>query len=72
MHISHVQGAVASVSMMYKAIPVKSVCWGQADAFSKAGMGISNGASSHQSTGYWTEGSEVFNQSLTEVSAQSG
>ncbi len=41
MHISHIQGAVAFVSMMYKAIPVKSVCWGQADAYPKAGMGIS-------------------------------
>lgn len=38
MHISHIQGAAA---MMYKAIPVKSVCWGRADAFSEVGMGIS-------------------------------
>lgn len=28
MHISHIQGAVTFVSMMYKVFPVKSVCWG--------------------------------------------
>lgn len=70
MHISHIQGAVASVSGIYKAIPVQSVCWGQADAFSEAGVGISK--VHHRSMGYWTEGSEVLDQSLTEVSAQSG
>lgn len=69
MHIFHIQGGAA---MMYKAIPVKSVCWGQADAFSEVGMGYLQGASSHQSMGYWTEGIEVLSQSLTEVSAQSG
>lgn len=40
MHISHIQGAVAFISTMYKAIPAKSVCWGQTDAFSEAGMDI--------------------------------
>lgn len=40
MHISHIQGVVGFVSMMYKAIPVESVCWGQADAFSDTGMGF--------------------------------
>ena len=40
MHISHIQGAVAFASMMYKAIPVKSVCRGQTDAFSETGMGF--------------------------------
>lgn len=40
MHISHIQGAVAFVSMMHKAIPVQSVRWGQTDAFSEAVMGI--------------------------------
>lgn len=53
---------------MFKAIPVKFVCCGQTNALS----GSLQGASSHQSMGYWPEGSEVLNQSLTEVPAQSG
>lgn len=52
--------------MMYRAIPVKSVCWA-------AGMGdISKVHHLIKALGYWTEGSEVLSQSLTEVSAQSG
>lgn len=35
MHISHIQRAVAIMSMMYKATPGKSICWGQTDAFSE-------------------------------------
>lgn len=72
MHISHIQGVVAFVSTMNKETPVKSVCRGPADAPSEAGLGNLRDASSHQSTGHWTEVSEAFSQSLTEVSAQSG
>ena len=64
MHISHNQGAF--VSTMYKAFPVKSVCWGPGRwVISKVHHLI-------KALGYWTEGSEVLSQSLTEVSAQSG
>lgn len=72
MHISQIQEAAGLVSMMYKAIPVKSMCWGRADTFSEAGKGISRCIIFIKALGYWTEGSEVLYQSLTEVSAQSG
>lgn len=68
--ISLIEGAAAFVSKITKAIPVKSVCWAQTDAFSEAEHLQS--ASSHQCRGYWMDGSKELAQSLTEVSAQSG
>lgn len=72
MHISHIEGVAAFVSMINKAIPVKSVCWRPGRCNLRSRGGYLQSASSHESMGYWTDGSEMLSRSLTEVSAQSG
>lgn len=71
MHISHIQGPWFPRCTL--SIP-SSVCVLEPDwCILWNGNGYLEGASSHQSVIYWTEQSEeVSNQSLTEVSAQSG
>lgn len=84
LHISHIQRAVAFMSMMYKAT-LESLYAGnrQTHSLNEAGVAISKvhhlmkaWAWEREGKGgelrYWTEGSQVLNQSLTEVSAQSG
>ena len=51
MHISQIQEAAGLISMMHKAFPVKSMCWGRANIFSEAGKGISKVHHLYQSIG---------------------